>query len=223
MVEVRTTLATAGAALMALGIGLVVLADAGRKPNPDEAILGWVLVSAGIVFLVVALAGAGLAMRKAGFKIDCGTGESFQKKILGQDRHLTPSMNDPISEVRVTRLRIRECTGRSAQNVKVQVIATHPSDTTSSLPKILPYVDGSLVKDFGPGDGHHVRLCEEVIYGYGKDARPRLDSHVPNLDSRQLMEIYIRPMVDGHPGAIQRFKCEWPDGAQWPTVQELTT
>lgn len=209
---------------MALGIGLVILAEpsTGASTNNGLKVLGWSVVALGAVLLAMTLIGAALSLRRARFSIDCGAGELFQKKIPGQERHRTPIISEPVSEVRVTRLHVREVAGRSAKDVKVEVFTAYPGDP-AMFPKILPYVDGSLGRAFGPREGHHVRLCEQVVYGWGETRTFRIDSHVPVLDTRESMEIHVRSVVDGRPGRTQRFMCEWLDGEDWPVVRELTT
>src|SRR4051812_5796199 len=70
MGEFRTTVAALGAALTALGVGLVILAEPALAEHDDRlAALGWVLVAAGLALLGLALAGAIVAMARRRHRI----------------------------------------------------------------------------------------------------------------------------------------------------------
>lgn len=221
MPELRGSIAIAGSALMALGIGLVILANpSGSKQDASLNWAGWVLVALGTILLLASVLWTiGAARRRPKVVIVCGNeGENFRRPITPEGRHLSPGMWG-VDTVHMTRLLVREMNDVRAPAVHLQVVSAIGStdDIDVNRPG-LQWVNGEDAYDLPPRGRGFVRLCERVEDAQGI----RVLTSVPLLAPGNSVTFGIATIVNGERvGKRQVFLADWSDkGALYPEVSD---
>jgi hypothetical protein len=206
LAELRAAMATAGSALMALGIGLVILAATSAKENHRLNALGWGLVILGAVLLLASVIWTiRIARRNPEVVIECGTGEDFFREV-GSECH--------------TRLRVRETKDVRASDVHVQVVSALPRGTLgdpgqNAVRPGLEWVDGTTYTDL-PGKGRaYVRLCQRKQRWNGG----AVTTSIPSLKPGAIIVLELDVIVGQQRAGRFKFVVDWlDDDADYPEV-----
>jgi hypothetical protein len=222
MAELRTTMATAGAALMALGVGLVILAEpVFEEPNNGLRILGWVLVGVGGFWLVVSFIWIAVSVaRKPHIVIEGGNSDQFRRRQAAEPRHSPPHAHGyHMIATHVTRLRVRETKRRSAaRSVHVRVSKCDPPADSEALPFALQWVNGDDYYDLAPGGRGYVRLCESITNSLGE--RAHFLSSIPPLAPGEKVAFTVDVLVEGKCRKSAAFMADWSDmESHFPAVR----